>query len=442
MSSQKIGFWAVFALVTGSQIGSGVFMLPAALAPFGGLSLWGWVASGFGAIALALVFGQLCARIPKTGGPHAYVAASFGDQAGFFTGWTYWVISWISTTAVIVASVGYLTPLIGTHSKFVQIGLEIGLLALITLLNLRGVKASGNAEFVLTLMKIVPLLVLPIAALFLFEEKNFVKDISVEMLSDSTIIGKVTLMTLWGFVGVESATAPAGSVENPSKTIPRAIIAGTICVALLYFLNSLGIMGVVPGQDLMNSKAPYGDAARIVFGGNWHFGITLLAAIICIGTLNAWVLTSGQITLGLAQDKFLPKIFTKRNRYGAPFVGILISSMGIVPLLVLTASDNLAKQIAHIIDFSVTAFLFVYAISCLSFLKLLLKEKSQKNIWEWIYGLVAFGFCLWIFYKTELMTLLIAGSFVISGIPMYFFMRKNKPADHSGDNSERDMVAD
>ena len=438
MSSQKIGFWAVFALVTGSQIGSGVFMLPAALAPYGASSLWGWVASGFGAIMLALVFGQLCSRIPKTGGPHAYVMESFGKTAGFFTGWTYWVISWVSTTAVIVAAVGYLTPFLGIDSKFMQISLEVFLLFIITLLNLRGVKASGNAEFVLTLMKMVPLIVLPIAALFLFDSQNFVKDVSVEILSDSTLISKVTLMTLWGFIGVESATAPAGSVINPSKTIPKAIVSGTICVALLYFLNSLGIMGVVPGQELMNSKAPYGAAAAVVFGGNWHLGINLLAAIICIGTLNAWILTSGQISLGLSQDRLLPDFLAKKNKYGAPYVGILLSSLGILPLLILTASDNLAKQIAQIIDFSVTAFLFVYALSCFALLKLLLREHFAKNKWTWLYVLAAIGFCFWIFYKTEFETLLIASSFVISGIPMYLFIRKKSKFGES----DSETVAD
>lgn len=422
MSSQKIGFWAVFALVTGSQIGSGVLMLPSTLAPYGTLSLWGWVVSGLGAIALALVFAQLCARIPKTGGPHAYVAEAFGKKAGFFTGWTYWVISWISTTAVIVSSIGYLTPLLGIESKFIQIALEIVLLGSITLLNLRGVKTSGNAEFFLTLIKIIPLFILPVAALFVFDSAHFVKDVSVSGMSDASIIGKVTLMTLWGFVGLESATAPAGSVINPRKTIPRAIVLGTICVALLYFLNSLGIMGVVPGSELMNSQAPYGDAARYVFGGNWHFIVSILASIICIGTLNAWILTSGQISLGLSQDRFMPRIFAKVNAHGAPYVGILVSSLGILPLLILTASDNLAHQLVQIIDFSVVAFLFIYALSCLALLKFLIQEK--KLSFEWVYVLGALGFCSWVFYKTETMTLLIASSFVASGIPMYVYIRK------------------
>ena len=148
--SKKMGFWSVFAIVTGSQIGSGVFMLPASLAPYGKFSIYGWLISAIGAICLSLVFSGLCQRFPRTGGPHAYAKAMFGYTAAFFTGWTYWVISWVSTTAVIIASISYLSPFIGSPSPFVYLLLELVLLISITYLNLKGVKAAGKAEFVLT----------------------------------------------------------------------------------------------------------------------------------------------------------------------------------------------------------------------------------------------------------------------------------------------------
>src|SRR5580704_3675387 len=144
--NNKMGFWSIFALVTGSQIGSGVFLSPATLAPYGLYGLAGWIVSGLGAIALALVFAQLCSWYPKTGGPHVYVYQAFGPWAAFFTGWTYWVISWVSTTIVIVASVAYLTPIIGHQTPMILIILQIILLLLVTALNFRGVTAAGRVE--------------------------------------------------------------------------------------------------------------------------------------------------------------------------------------------------------------------------------------------------------------------------------------------------------
>jgi APA family basic amino acid/polyamine antiporter len=425
--SRKIGFWSVFALVVGSQIGTGVFMMPASLAPYGAWSIVGWLVSGLGAIALALVFAKLCSWFPKTGGPHVYVKEAFGVHASFFTGWTYWIISWVSTPAVIIASIGYLTPLIGVHSPELHLVLEVILLAFITSLNLRGVKAAGHMEFFLTLLKIIPLLLMPACALFFFNKSHFIIEPFVAELSPSQIISTVSLLTLWGFIGVESATTPAGSVENPSKIIPRAIIFGTLCVASLYLINSICIMGVIPGHSLMVSKAPYADAARLIFGGSWHIVISVIASLVCIGTLNAWVLASGQIALGLAQDGFFPNFFAKKNKNDAPMWSILISSIGILPLLILTSQENMAKQINEIIDFSVISFLFVYGMSCLAFLKISIfsKKKNYKNLFI---GGVALIFCVCVISHTPLNTILIAAAFTLLGIPMYIYRYKKLSA--------------
>lgn len=424
--SRKIGFWAVFAIVTGSQIGSGILMLPVSLAPYGIYSLVGWGFSGLGAILLALVFANLCSRYPRTGGPHAYVQEAFGNTAAFFTGWTYWLISWVSTPIVLTASVGYLSPLLGNPSPLMNLLLEIALLVTITAINLKGVKTAGKAEFVLTLLKIVPLLIVPIAALSLFESHHFTVSAEAATQSPISIVFHVTLLTLWGFIGVESATTPAGSVENPSKTIPRAVVLGTLCVAGLYLINSIGIMGAIPGKEIMQSAAPYADTARLLFPGNWHIGVALIAAIVCIGTLNAWTLASGQIAMGVAQDGLLPSFFSKQNQYGAPSNALIISCVGIIPILILTMSDSLAEQVNAIIDFSVAAFLFVYAICCLALVKILWQNQQGSSIWQWVYSVGGLLFCVVVIVATPITTLLFSSVFVLSGLPIYWHRRNLK----------------
>lgn len=417
--SKKIGFWSVFAIVTGSQIGSGVFMLPASLAPYGQYSLYGWLISGLGAICLALVFSGLCQRFPRTGGPHVYVNEMFGRTAAFFTGWTYWVISWVSTTAVIIASISYLSPFIGINSPYVYLFLELALLISISILNLKGVKAAGKAEFFLTLLKIIPLLVLPLLAIWHFKADHFMLKSTIASLPLSSKLAQATLLTLWGFIGLETATTPAGSVKDPAKTIPRAIIIGTACSALLYIVSSVGIMGLVPGNILESSKAPYVIATQYLFGGNWHLLIALMASAVCVGTLNAWMLTSGQIALGLAEDGLMPTYFAKKNKADAPVVGLIVSCIGIIPLLFSTLSHNIAEQITTIIDFSVVAFLFMYIISALAYIKVLFKEKAKY--YHWIYTLSALFFCGWIISQTSLTTIAVSMGFVLSGVPMFLF---------------------
>ena len=424
----KMGFWSVFALVTGSQIGSGVLMSPATLAPFGIYAILGYLISGIGAIALALVFAQLCAWLPQTGGPHVYIEHTFGRLPAFLVGWTYWVISWISSTILVITGVGYLLPLLQISSPFIILALEITLLCGVLALNLRGVAVAGHIEFVLSLLKFIPLLIIPVCAFAYFNYNNFILDASLSSLSLGSLISRVTLLTLWGFIGLETATTAAGSVENPSVTIPKAVVTGTACVALLYILNSLTIMGIIPGTILAHAHAPYVDAAHVIFGGSWHLLIAIIAAIVCIGTLNAWVLTSGQIVLGLARDRLLPSWFGITNRYGAPIIGLAISVFGMVPLLIMVMQQHLATQVLTIIEISVTSFLFVYCACCLSFFKLLFRRYTSgwRMFIACVYGSIALLFCSWIIYQTEVFTLLIACCFTLSGLPCYWWLQRQR----------------
>jgi len=421
---KKIGFWSVLAIVISSQIGSGILILPVTLTPFGFYSLLGWLTSALGAISLALVFAGLCQRFPKTGGPHAFVNAVFGKTVAFFTGWTYWVISWFSTTVVVIASVGYLSPFIRHDTPQVYCALEVLILVSITWLNLRGVRLAGRAGFILMLLKTLPLLILPIAAFWFFNHENFVMAPEVINQPPSSILAQVTLLTLWGFIGLETATTSAGSVINPSKTIPKAIILGTACAAILYMINSIGIMGLMPANILGQSKAPYIEAANRVFSGEWHLVIAAIASIICIGTLNAWMLASGQIAVGLAEDKLLPAVFSKRNKKDAPVIGLIVSGIGILPFLFLMMNHSMAEQIATVIDYSVTAFLYVYLCCTLAYIKILWQEKA--TLFHWIYSMIALIFCIWILYETEALILIVAAMFVLSGLPLYIFWLNRK----------------
>ena len=415
---KKIGFWSVFAIVMSSQIGSGILILPATLTPFGLYSALGWIISGLGAIALALVFAGLCQRFPRTGGPHVYIQAVFGDTAAFFTGWTYWLISWFSTTAVVIASIGYLSPFIRAQSPYINFMLEVFLLVSITWLNLKGTRFAGRTGLILTVLKTIPLFILPLAAFWSFDIHNFVVNHAVHNLPLSSILAQVTLLTLWGFIGLETATASAGSVHNPEKNIPKAIILGTAFVAIIYFINSLGIMGLMPSEVLSHSQAPYIDATRYLLGGEWHLVVALIAAIICVGTLNAWMLASGHVALGLAEDRLLPHRFAQRNATGAPIFGLLISAGCILPFLGLMLKSSMAQQISAVIDYSVTAFLYVYLLCTAAYMKILFQEK--KRGWHWIYASGSALFCLWVLSETSLKTLGISALFILSGIPLYW----------------------
>lgn len=427
-SQQKMGFWSVSSLVIGSQIGSGIFLLPASLGAFGAIGLTSWLITATGAILLALIFARLCTRFPKTGGPHVYVAAAFGKTAAFYCAWTYWVISWVSTTAVLIAIVGYLTPIVGKMSSIATITVELAVLGLIVWINILGVRRAGQVEFVFTLLKILPLVIVPLGGLWFLNASHFTPFNP----TNHTTLGALNaaaLFTLWGFIGVESATTPADSVINPKKTIPRAIVFGTLIVAFVYMFSTFVIMGVLPSSVLLHSPAPFSDAASVIFGGNWHIFISLAAAIVCIGTLNAWVLTSSQIALGAANDGHLPALFSVKNKNNVPIWGLVISSAGIVPILILTLDIDLISQVNRIIDVSVTAFLLVYLASVFSCLKLTIEDQRTKKHLriDVLIGILALMFCGWALWSSGVKMVCYALLITATGMPIYFW-QKNKNA--------------
>ena len=420
--AKKMGFGAVLAIVFGSQIGSGIFVLPASLQPFGWWGIFSWCFAGAGAILLAMVFASLCCKFPKTGGPHVYVHQAFGDIPAFFTGWTYWLVSWVSSSVVVIASIACLSPFFGEHqSPMLYLTLEICLLLVIMVINCKSVELSGRLEFVLSLLKFIPFAVVPVLIFISFDASNIALSADYQQTSWTQLMATVTSLAFWGFIGVECATTPAEAVENPSKTIPRAIVLGTTCVALIYFINNLAITGVVPQAILAQSKAPYVDAMNAVFGANSSLIIAVITSIVCIGTLNAWVLTSAQISLGLAQDKLLPPLFAKKNKNNAPYISVMISCLGMIPILMLTKSESLTEQITYIIDFSVKAFLLVYMICCCALLKFAI---SEKKIRETVIGVAALLFCILMIAKSSVISIMISLLFTLSGIFIMPLIRK------------------
>ncbi|WP_165941929.1 APC family permease [Cardinium endosymbiont of Culicoides punctatus] len=425
--NRKIGFYSLVAIVIGSQIGSGLFILPAALAEYGHMSLLGCLLSGVGAIFLSIVFGKLARYYTGVGGPHVYVSNVFGFKYGFFTTWSYWIISFVSTTVVVLTAFSYITPIIENSigkslSKEAILVLEIFLILLFMILNLLGSTTSARMEMVLSLLKTLPLVILPIGCLFYFDTTHFTNG-TFPVGSFNKILSNSTLISFWGFIGLESGTTPSENVKN-ATTISRALVVGTTLVAIIYFGISIVVMGVIPLTALQGMDAPFMAIAQLILGGNWHIPIAIAVFIVCLGTLNAWIFVSGQIAASAAKINMLPYLFTKTNKYGSPHYSILASSLGIIPFLILTLNNSLKKQLLDLIDVSVIIFLLVYALSTCSYCKLLWDNRIARTKSNCIIGLLAMLFSIWMIVSAmSLFHLMVVGVIIASGIPSYLYMR-------------------
>ena len=155
---RPMGLWMALALVMGSMIGSGVFLLPASLAPLGWNSVFGWLITVAGAMCIATVFAQLSRAVPKAGGPYAYTRAAFGDGAGFAIAWAYWISMWVGNAAIATGAVSALSkifPAVGESGTSVAI--TIAIVWFFTLINIIGTKLAGQVQLVWTIIKLLPL---------------------------------------------------------------------------------------------------------------------------------------------------------------------------------------------------------------------------------------------------------------------------------------------
>jgi APA family basic amino acid/polyamine antiporter len=208
------------ALVVGNMIGSGVFLLPASLAVYGGASIVGWLFTTAGALLLALVFARLGRAFPKIGGPYAYSRAGFGDVIGFQVAWGYWIAIWAGNAAIAIAFVGYLGyfwPALSSSPMLAAI-VAIAAVWLLTVINAAGIRPAGIVQLLTTTAKLVPLVGIAVVGIFFFDSAAFSPFNPTEGSAFSAIIGG--RIDAWAFIGLGSATIPADDVDDPSRTIP------------------------------------------------------------------------------------------------------------------------------------------------------------------------------------------------------------------------------
>ena len=359
-------------------------MLPAVLAPFGGISLLGWIFTSVGVIFLALILGRLAHSSSGAGGPYAFTRDAFGDFAGFIIGWSYWVSVTLAVTAVAIVFSGYLgamVPALG-ESKVIQTLIALAAIWGLTVVNIIGVSQAASLQLVLTILKIIPLLVIIGLGCFMgsletmpaFNPKN---------IPIGSAIASTALLTMWAFIGVEAAVIPAGDIIDPKRTIPRAVVSAAITVAVIYILVTVAVMMLVPSDTLASSEAPFVDAAKKL--GPWGAGFIGIGALLSTaGSLNGNILVTGQMPMAVAEDGLAPRILARKNKGHAPVFSLFLSSIAASALLALNLNDNLIEVFTFLISISTLCVLTPYTACALAELKR--SWRSAKG-WTLIAGL-------------------------------------------------------
>jgi basic amino acid/polyamine antiporter, APA family len=334
-TSKSLGVAACTAIVIGNMVGSGFYLSPAVLAPYGNLAILAWVIMGAGAICLGLTFAKLARLAPKTGGPYAYTRMAYGDFAGFLIAWGLWISIWSSLPVIAIAFAGAVIDLFPSmHNRPMAVVLTLAAIWAVVFVNLRGVKEAGLFSQVTTYTKLIPFGAIALVGLFFIDASN----LSEFNPSGKSLLSSVAALapaTMFAFLGLESATIPAGDVIDPTRTIPRSTVLGITVAALLYVFGTMAVMGLVPREQLVHSVAPFSDAARVIWG-DWGATVISIAVILsAIGALNGWTLLMGQVPMAAARDDLFPPIFARISGQGVPAFGIIISAV-LATLLVLS----------------------------------------------------------------------------------------------------------
>ncbi len=429
----KLGLWTSTSLVVGSMIGAGVYLVPASMAAFGSISLLGWLFAAIGTFFIARVFSGLSKMVPgAAGGLYAYTRVGFGDFAAFLVGWGYLISVVTANAAIVVSFVGAMTtffPELRTHVEY-AVATGLGSIWFLTWINTRGVKASGEVQLITSILKILPLVVIAIGGLFFIKTANFLP-FNATGSSTFAAISSAAAIAMFALVGIECATIPAENVKNPEKTVSRATMIGLFVTVAVYLLGAVSIIGTIPAAELKNSASPYADAAVVIFGPGARYWAAAGAAVAAFGCLNGWILVQGQIPMALAQDKLFPGAFGWQNKKGAPYFGIIVSSILMSIFMMMNYTKGLVDQFRFLSLLATINTLIPYLFCAAAYVIIRFTQKQQLG-GGWtaaiFIAVMAFAYSLWAIAGSGESSVFWGFLLLMAGIPFYVWVLYKKRA--------------
>ena len=411
--ARLLGPWMTLALVVGGVVGSGIFYLPVALAPLGASVPIGWLISGIGVMALAYCASRIVSA--EGGGLQAYVEHELGPTAGFLVTWMTWNSSWIGNPAVALATaaaLGRIFPGLADH----LVAVSFLFMLIVTLVNMRGIKAAGELNFVTVLIKILPLVAVVVIAAALGFGGGPLQKIDVPAPSFANI-ATASALCLWALTGFEFSLAPVGKIRNPERNLSRALVTGMATIAIGYLLATLALSLIIPNATIARSVAPFPDAIGRYGGEGAALLAALAMAVSAFGTLNVALLGSGEMLFSMGLRGDMPRYFVRTNRFNAPYAAQLASAgLGCV-LLGLNAAKGTSQLFTFVALFAADAVLYLYSAAAIA---AMIKDRKPLTTVACLIGL---AFVLFAFYGSGLEAFLLSLGLVVLGC-VIFLIRK------------------
>jgi APA family basic amino acid/polyamine antiporter len=420
---RQLGFSVALALVVGNMIGSGIFLLPANLAPYGINSIIAWIVTIAGSICLAGVFAMLAKALPHAAGPYDYVSTALGEPPAFFVMWSYWIATWVTNAAIAIAAVSYLSSL--APAAFAHTGVAalaaIGFVVLFTIVVLSGARSAGHVQVITSMLKVLPLIAAVVIALLVFSGGGHAAPAASVPVNLNGIAGAAAL-TLWAMLGFECATVPAQRVRDPERNIPRATLWGTLLVGLIYFTAFAAIYLLLPADVTAKSSAPFADLATRYWGTAAGTLVVAFAVISCLGALNGWVLIVGDIPLALAERGVFPRSFARLNRRGMPVAALILGAVLSCGLIAANFTRGLTELYGFMALLATVATLVLYVVAAVAALRLTQLGTIKRGIMT-VITIVGGIYGVWTIYGAGYEAIKWGAALLATGIPVYLIMR-------------------
>jgi APA family basic amino acid/polyamine antiporter len=416
---RMLGPWMTLALVISGVVGVGIYYLPIALAPLGGSVPIGWLISAVGVMSMAYCASRIIS--PDGGGIQAYVENELGPGAGFMVTWMTWCSSCVGNPAVALAAAAGLAtivPGLGNHLVLLASAFFI----VLTLVNLRGIKAVGELAIVTVLIKILPLIAVVVIAAILGGSGAPLQPIDVPPPSFGNI-ATASALCLFALTGFEFSLSPVGKILNPERNLARALVFGLAGIAVTYLLVTVSLGLIMPNSAIARSIAPFPQAIGSYWGG--LAGILAAAAMVvsAFGTLNASILACGEMLYSMALRNDMPRYFSRTNRFNAPHAALIASvGLGFI-LLALNEAKGTTQLFTFITLLATDAVLYLYSAAAIA---AAIKDKRPSTTIACVIGL---AFVLFAFYGSGLEAFLLSvGLFAAGGVLFFFRKPRTIPA--------------
>ncbi|MHC2539427.1 putrescine:ornithine antiporter [Sinorhizobium meliloti] len=364
-SKKKMNLVQLTFIVAVNMMGSGIIMLPANMAQVGAISLLSWLVTAVGSMAIAYGFAQAGLFNQRPGGMSAYAEDAYGKPGYFLVFLLYFLSLAVGNVAIGISAVGYLAgffPWLTSTPIATCVSLII-LLWLTTVANFGGPRVTGRIGSITVWGVILPVGLLCIIGWAWFSSEVFAAAWNPNGLTLVQGMGSSISLTLWAFLGMESAAQNSDAVENPKRDVSLACLFGTLGAAIIYILSTTVIQGIVPNAELAASTGPFALAFATMFNPAIGSVVMALAVLACVGSLLGWQFTIAQTARAAADERMFPSLFSRVNEMGAPVTGMIV--MGVVQslLALMTISPTLNEQFAALVNLAVVTNVLPYIIS-------------------------------------------------------------------------------